>query len=114
MQVGIDIGSTTIKLVVLNEDKKFIYKNYLRHFSEIGTSLKKEMSTLKKIVGREKFKFAMTGSAGMGIAKKLSLPFVQEVISCREAVKTFIPQTDTVVELGGEDAKITYFGKMPS
>ena len=113
MNVGIDIGSTTIKLVVLDDNKKFVFKNYSRHFSEIGLSLLNELSTLKKIVGEKNFNFALTGSAGMGIAKKLALPFVQEVIACREAVKSFIPNTDTVVELGGEDAKITYFGKAP-
>ena len=113
MNVGIDIGSTTIKLVVLNEDKQLICKDYVRHFSEIGASLLNELSTLKNFVGESTFKFALTGSAGMGIAKKLALPFVQEVIACSTAVKKFIPQTDTVVELGGEDAKITYFGKAP-
>ena len=116
MHVGIDIGSTTIKLVVLDDNKsnpKVVCKNYSRHFSEIGASLLKELNTLKDFVGSKDFKFALTGSAGMGIAKKLALPFVQEVIACREAVKSFIPNTDTVVELGGEDAKITYFGKAP-
>ncbi len=113
MNVGIDIGSTTIKLVVLDDNKQFVCKNYCRHFSEITSSLMKELSTLKNFVGSDNFKFALTGSAGMGIAKKMALPFVQEVIACREAVKSFIPNTDTVVELGGEDAKITYFGKAP-
>ena len=113
MNVGIDIGSTTIKLVVLDDEKKFVCKNYSRHFSEIGASLIKELSTLKDYVGKKDFKFALTGSAGMGIAKKFSLPFVQEVIACSNAVKSIIPQTDTVVELGGEDAKITYFGSAP-
>ena len=116
MNVGIDIGSTTIKLVVLDDNKinpKIVCKNYSCHFSEIGASLMKELNTLKDFVGSKSFKFALTGSAGMGIAKKMALPFVQEVIACREAVKSFIPNTDTVVELGGEDAKITYFGKAP-
>ena len=113
MHVGIDIGSTTIKLVVLDDNNQFVCKNYSRHFSEIGASLLKELSILKDFVGDKNFNFAMTGSAGMGIAKKLALPFVQEVIACREAVKSLIPNTDTVVELGGEDAKITYFGKAP-
>ena len=110
MKVGIDIGSTTIKLIVLNENMDLIFKNYSRHFSEISNSLIKELQSLKNFVGEKNFQFAMTGSAGMGIAQKLKLPFVQEVIACREAVKQLIPKTDTVVELGGEDAKITYFG----
>ncbi|MBR1421228.1 MAG: 2-hydroxyacyl-CoA dehydratase [Selenomonadaceae bacterium] len=108
-----DIGSTTIKLVVLDKEKNLIYKNYARHFSEISRSLSENISTLKEIVGQKKFSLALTGSAGMGIAQKIGLPFVQEVIACASAVKSLIPQTDTVVELGGEDAKITYFGDAP-
>ena len=106
MKVGIDIGSTTIKLVVMDDEKKVIHKNYSRHFSEIGVSLTKTLNSLKNIVGEKKFKIALAGSAGMGIAKKISLPFVQEVIACQTAVEEFIPKTDTVIELGGEDAKI--------
>ena len=113
MNVGIDIGSTTIKLVVLDEANRLVCKNYSRHFSEIGKSLSKNLSTLKEFIGEKDFNFALTGSAGMGIANKISLPFVQEVIACSNAVKQFIPKTNTVVELGGEDAKITYFGSAP-
>ena len=111
--VGIDIGSTTIKLVVLDQEKKLVYQNYARHFSEIGAALSANLETLKRIVGEQSFTFALTGSAGMGIAQRIGLPFVQEVIACASAVKQMIPRTDTVVELGGEDAKITYFGDAP-
>ncbi|MFV0635209.1 acyl-CoA dehydratase activase-related protein [Mitsuokella sp. WILCCON 0060] len=113
LNVGIDVGSTTIKLVVLDHEKKILYKNYARHFSEIGNALQENLTHLKSIVGERKFSFALTGSAGMGIAQRIGLPFVQEVIACAAAVKELIPQTDTVVELGGEDAKITYFGDAP-
>ncbi len=112
MKVGIDIGSTTIKYVVMDGDKT-IHRDYSRHFSEIGAALTNTLSTLKEIVGETKFKIALAGSAGMGIAKKISLPFVQEVIACQTAVEEFIPQTDTVVELGGEDAKIIYLKGAP-
>ncbi|MBQ7199671.1 MAG: 2-hydroxyglutaryl-CoA dehydratase, partial [Selenomonadaceae bacterium] len=113
MKVGIDVGSTTIKLVVMDGEEKIIHTNYARHFSEIGGSLKKVLETLKNIAGDAKFKIALAGSAGMGIAKKISLPFVQEVIACQTAVEKFIPSTDTVVELGGEDAKIIYLKGAP-
>lgn len=113
MKVGIDIGSTTIKLVVLNDEDKIIHKEYSRHFSEISSALKNSLSTLKNIANEAGFKIALAGSAGMGIAKKISLPFVQEVIACQTAVEKFIPQTNTVVELGGEDAKIIYLGSAP-
>ena len=111
--VGIDVGSTTIKLVVMDKERRIVYKNYARHFSEIGNALHENLMELKKIVGTQKFSFALTGSAGMGIAQRIGLPFVQEVIACASAVKSLIPETDTVVELGGEDAKITYFGEAP-
>ncbi len=113
LKVGIDVGSTTIKLVVLDHEKNILYKNYARHFSEIGNALQENLTHLKTIVGEKKFSFALTGSAGMGIAQRIGLPFVQEVIACATAVRELIPQTDTVVELGGEDAKITYFGDAP-
>ena len=112
MKVGIDIGSTTIKLVVMDEER-LVFKNYARHFSEIGSALTNSLTSLKNIIGEKTFKLALAGSAGMGIAKKISLPFVQEVIACQKAVEEFIPQTDTVVELGGEDAKIIYLGNAP-
>ena len=112
MKVGIDIGSTTIKLVVMDEER-LIFKNYARHFSEIGSALTNSLKSLKNIIGEKTFKIALAGSAGMGIAKKISLPFVQEVIACQTAVEKFVPQTDTVVELGGEDAKIIYLGNAP-
>ncbi len=112
MKVGIDIGSTTIKLVVMDEER-LVFKNYARHFSEIGSALTNSLTSLKNIIGEKTFKIALAGSAGMGIAKKISLPFVQEVIACQAAVEKFIPQTDTVVELGGEDAKIIYLGNAP-
>ncbi|MBR5913543.1 MAG: 2-hydroxyacyl-CoA dehydratase [Selenomonadaceae bacterium] len=113
MKVGIDVGSTTIKLVVMDGAEKIIHTNYSRHFSEIGGALKKVLSTLRDIAGDAKFKIALAGSAGMGIAKKISIPFVQEVIACQTAVEKFIPSTDTVVELGGEDAKIIYLKGAP-
>ena len=112
-RVGIDVGSTTIKTVVLDRNDKIIYKKYARHFSEINSVLHKTLSLLEKIVGQAQFSFALTGSAGMGIAQRMELPFVQEVIACAAAIQKLAPETDTVVELGGEDAKITYFGTAP-
>ncbi len=112
-KVGIDIGSTTIKVVVLDAAENLVYKKYARHFSDIPTALVTNLNDLKEVVGSARFRFALTGSAGMGIAQRLQLPFVQEVIAAATAVKKLIPQTDTMVELGGEDAKIMYFGSAP-
>lgn len=75
--------------------------------------LKENLAALENVVKEKSFSLAMTGSAGMGIAERIGLPFVQEVIACATAVKELIPHTDTVVELGGEDAKVTYFGEAP-
>lgn len=112
-KLGIDIGSTTIKLVVLDKDNQVVYKKYMRHLSEIYKSMHDNMILLSDILKNHKFTCAITGSAGMGMANNLKLPFVQEVIACSKAVKNWIPQTDVAVELGGEDAKITYFGSAP-
>ena len=112
-KVGIDIGSTTIKVVVLDAEEHIVYKHYARHFSDIPTALVTNLTALQDVVGPSRFRFALTGSAGMGIAQRLQLPFVQEVIAAATAVKKLIPQTDTMVELGGEDAKIMYFGSAP-
>lgn len=108
-RVGIDIGSTTIKTVILDNEDHLIFKSYERHLSETLASVKRNLGYVKDKIGTEKFLFALTGSSAMGIAQRCALPFEQEVIACACAVMKLIPQTDTVIELGGEDAKITYF-----
>lgn len=113
LKAGIDIGSTTIKTVVLDDTNNVLYKSYARHFSAIGPALLENLNALERAAGGRGFLFALTGSAGMGTAQRMGLPFVQEVVACASAVKALIPRTDTVVELGGEDAKITYFGRAP-
>ena len=90
LNVGIDIGSTTIKVVVLNQAKEIIYKTYARHFSEIGRALHENLVALRAIVGQQRFSFALTGSAGMGVAQRVGLPFVQEVVACAFAVRSCI------------------------
>ncbi len=112
LKVGIDIGSTTIKLAVLDENNRPLLKKYDRHLSAIEQVLSQYLEELYAAVGDKTFTLAVTGSAGMGVATRLKLPFVQEVIACSRAVSQYIPQTDTAIEIGGEDAKITYFGKV--
>lgn len=113
LKVGIDIGSTTIKYIILDKYNSVCQKRYFRHFSEINKALNQVFAELNSIVGLGKFKLAITGSSGMGMAQKLNIEFVQEVVACARAVKMVIPQTDVAVEIGGEDAKITYFGLTP-
>lgn len=111
--VGIDVGSTTIKIVCLNEENSIIYSIYQRHLSNVRETAKimfdSFLKELKEKYGNDiQCKVSITGSSGMGIASWINLDFVQEVIACIKSIETFIPETDVAIELGGEDAKITF------
>ena len=111
LHIGIDVGSTTVKTVVLNEKLEEIYTSYQRHFSDTKNTV---CNCLEELIQRFKdydFTIAFTGSGAMFVSEKLKMPFIQEVISCMRVVKEYIPKTDVVIELGGEDAKIIYFDK---
>lgn len=109
MKLGLDIGSTTIKCVVLNDDNKLIYSTYQRHFSQITEKIGEILSLVRSEVdGVENAAVALSGSAGMGVAESCGIDFVQEVYATRVTANTFIPGTDVVIELGGEDAKILF------
>ncbi len=109
--VGLDVGSTTIKIVVMNNNKEIVYKDYTRHLSDTKNTMYQVLSKLLKDFPNNKFKIALTGSGALEISKLLGINFIQEVISCKRAVEKYIPKTDVVIELGGEDAKIIYFDK---
>jgi len=109
--VGLDIGSTTIKIVVMNEEEKIVYTNYTRHLSDTKNTMYQVLSKLLKDFPNDSFKITLTGSGALEISKLLNMEFIQEVISCKRAVENYIPETDVVIELGGEDAKIIYFDK---
>lgn len=106
--VGIDMGSTTVKFVILNEHNEILYKSYDRHKSKAKEMVYDKFNSLKELLQGEKISLAITGSAGLGFAHLGNLPFVQEVFACGEAVKKYEPQCDVVIELGGEDAKILF------
>ncbi len=109
MRLGLDIGSTTIKCVVLDDDNKLIYSTYERHFSQITDKIAEILDRVRgEIDGVENALVALSGSAGMGVATDCGIQFVQEVFATRVAANTFIPGTDVVIELGGEDAKILF------
>ena len=109
MRLGLDIGSTTIKCVVLDEDNKLIYSTYERHYSQITDKIAELLDRVRReIDGADKALVALSGSAGMGVAQDCGIDFVQEVYATRVAANTFIPGTDVVIELGGEDAKILF------
>ena len=111
LHVGLDVGSTTVKIAVMDENLDVLYTSYQRHFSDTKNTV---CSVLEDLVDRfpnSEFTIALTGSGAMSAANFLDVAFVQEVVACKRAVETYIPQTDVVIELGGEDAKIIYFGK---
>ena len=111
LHVGLDVGSTTVKIVVMNDDLETIYTSYQRHFSDTKNTVCRVLEKLAEEYPNSEFTIALTGSGAMSAARFLDVPFIQEVVSCKRAVEKYIPQTDVVIELGGEDAKIIYFDK---
>ncbi len=107
-KIGLDVGSTTLKCVVLDEKDKIVFSTYKRHFSKISQMTAELLMELSQQFAGEKMQIVVSGSAGMGMAQDLSLPFVQEVYATRNAVRKLSPETDVVIELGGEDAKILF------
>lgn len=109
LRFGLDIGSTTVKIVVLDEKDEVLYKSYQRHYSDIRKTITEVLENVcDKFKGRQA-KGAITGSGGMSVAQWLEIPFVQEVVAETNAVNEMIPETDVAIEIGGEDAKITFF-----
>ncbi len=109
VRIGLDIGSTTVKCVMLDDNNKIIYQTYERHYSQITSKIAELLKTVRKHIPQgQKAAIAMSGSAGMGVAEACGIDFIQEVYATRVAANTFIPGTDVVIELGGEDAKILF------
>lgn len=106
--LGVDIGSTTVKTVILDENRNIVCSKYQRHFAKVRETAAEQISLIGKEYPESKFRLAITGSAGLGLANAAGLPFVQEVHSAFIAVKNSYPDADAVVELGGEDAKIIF------
>lgn len=107
--LGVDVGSTTAKIVILNENDEIIYSRYERHLSNIKDTIVNLIDDAYSKIGNLSVSVAVTGSGGMAVAEWLNMPFVQEVIAGTKTVERFFPEADVVIELGGEDAKITYF-----
>ena len=107
--LGIDIGSTTVKIAVLDEKNEMIFSDYERHFANIQETLSDLLGRAVHQLGAIHVSPVITGSGGLTLAKHLGVPFVQEVIAVSTALQDYAPQTDVAIELGGEDAKIIYF-----
>ena len=107
--VGLDVGSTTVKIVVIDSENTILFSRYQRHFSDIKQTIIDLLTKTYKCFPNEYITISITGSGGLSVSEWLNINFVQEVIAGSTAVETFIPKTDVAIELGGEDAKITYF-----
>ncbi|MGN1267512.1 MAG: hypothetical protein ACI4UH_06205, partial [Dorea sp.] len=107
--LGIDIGSTTVKIAILDENNDVAFYDYERHFANIQETLSGLLGKAIKKLGSIFASPVITGSGGLSLAKHLNVPFVQEVIAVSTALQDYAPQTDVAIELGGEDAKIIYF-----
>jgi len=110
IKIGIDIGSTTVKVVLLDQENQLLYRAYARHYSKVREEALAQLRQVADRLAGQDVQVLITGSAGLGVSKASGLPFVQEVYATAAAVEAYIPDTDAVIELGGEDAKIIFFG----
>ncbi|KAH0785891.1 2-hydroxyacyl-CoA dehydratase [Histomonas meleagridis] len=113
IRVGIDVGSTTVKVVALDSNETPLFQKYQRHCADVRKTIIQVvtecLNALEKQNQDSKLNILVTGSGGLALSQWISVPFIQEVIASTAAVKKYIPETDVAIELGGEDAKITYF-----
>jgi len=116
IRLGIDVGSTTVKVAIIDDNDKLIYGDYQRHRADIRSTIINVVNKALDFVEKQlpdgenhQITAKVTGSGGLSVSQWLNIPFIQEVIAATTSVKKLIPQTDVVIELGGEDAKITYF-----
>ena len=108
-RAGLDIGSTTVKLVMLDENGDIAYGQYRRHHAKTQSTLAELLREARELVGDCDIQVKITGSGAINLVKSLEIEFIQEVMAVANALKFYAPQTDVAIELGGEDAKILYF-----
>lgn len=108
IHMGLDVGSTTVKLVALSEDLDILFSVYQRHFSDIKKTVQEVISSCYDQFKFEKITINVTGSGGLSVQELLEIDFIQEVVAGTESIQHFLPKTDVAIELGGEDSKITY------
>lgn len=108
LHMGLDVGSTTVKLVIIDKDNNLKYSVYKRHKSNVEETVKNVLTDAYKQFENEDVTIMVTGSGGMFVEKYWNMNFIQEVVSGTTAIRTLIPETDVAIELGGEDSKITY------
>ena len=109
-RLGLDVGSTTAKCVLLDEQDHFVYSNYVRHNTHIIATVLDLLSEIKQKIGNDiELSVKVTGSAGMGICEKANIAFIQEVVAASEVVQRQYPQVSTLIDIGGEDSKMIFF-----
>ncbi len=111
LKIGLDVGSTTVKIAVINENAEILYTKYIRHYSKQRETVKELLNIVSNKFDNQEVKVAVTGSGGLGIANWLEIEYVQEVVAGCEATIKYHPETNAIIELGGEDAKVTFFSK---
>ena len=109
VHIGVDVGSTTVKIVVIDSNGELLYNSYRRHYSDIKETVLDIIHKAYEEFKEHQITIMATGSGGLSVSKWLNIPFIQEVVSCAKTIEKLIPETDVAIELGGEDAKITYF-----
>ena len=110
-RIGVDVGSTTLKIIILDSGDKIVYKSYKRHKADINKVFIAEMKQVAGLFPQARFLMKMTGSAGMGIAERAKVSFMQEVVASVEVINRWIPDVRTMIDLGGEDSKMVFFAK---
>ena len=108
-KVGIDIGSTTAKIVALDPSGKPVYTNYVRHQARVKDCIADFCSDLRRVAGDSLLSISVTGSVGMGVSERCNVPFVQEVVAAANYVRCAHPEAKTMIDIGGEDAKVVFF-----
>ena len=108
-RLGIDIGSTTVKVAIIDDSGSILFADYERHFANIQETLALLLKRAVEALGEMELYPVITGSGGLTLSSRLEVPFVQEVVAVASSLQDYAPQTDVAIELGGEDAKIIYF-----
>jgi len=106
---GIDVGSTTAKIAVLNNEYDILYSRYVRHNAKIHQTIADLLKGAMENLGDYTVNFRITGSAGIGVSEKAGIPFVQEVVAAAEVIKRLYPGVKTLIDIGGEDSKMIFF-----